>query len=159
MSNNAKKFLLGLSGACGSVAGIVAILTKIFGWEANKTTAIVAIVVGIMFLVGWGVDKAICKVNKNLEERLSVIRSDMAKNETAAQERSRKHDRALCRLELSDLINNDPENIIAIEKKARYYFCELNGNDGMGERYSAWARDYNNGNIDVLNCEVDKTVG
>jgi hypothetical protein len=156
ITGNTKKILLGVAGVCGAIAGIVALLTKVFGWDTDKTTAIVAIIVGIALLIGWGVDKAIRKVNKNLDERLDIIRSDIAKNEAAAKERSSRHDRALCRLELSDLLTNDPNNVIVIEKKAHHYFYDLNGNDGMGERYSIWAKEYNNGNIDVLNCNMGK---
>lgn len=153
LADNTKKIFAGLAGASASIAGIVALLTTIFSWSVGKVTAIVSIIVFLMFIVGWGIDKAIGKVNKNLDERLAGIREDIAKNEMAAQERSRIHDLALCRLELSDLMNNDPDNTVAINRKARHYFCDLNGNDSMSDRYSDWSRKYNNNDLSVMSCE------
>ena len=154
MTETTKKFLLGLAGACGAIAGIVALITTIFEWPTGKVTAIVSIAVGLVFIVGWIIDKAIVKVNKNIDDSLSEIKEDIAKNELAAQERSRAHDRSLCRLELSDLMTNDPDNTVAIRKKARHYFCELKGNDWMGDRYSYWANKYDHGDLSILACET-----
>lgn len=155
LTDRANKFILGLAGTAGAIAGITALLVSIFDWEAKKVTAIVAIVAALMFIVGFIIDKAINKVNKNLDAKLIGIKEDIAKNEAAAKERSSAHDRALCRLELSDLMNNDPDNTVAIRKKARHYFCELKGNDWMGDRYSHWANEYDNGDLSILSCKQE----
>lgn len=156
ITENAKKFLLGLAGACGSIAGIVALLTNVFEWDVSKVTAVVSIVVAVIFSVGYAVDKAINKVNRNLDKRLDCIKEEIARNEEAAKARSHAHDLSLSRLELSDLIKNDSKNTVAIRKKARHYFCELDGNDWMGERYAAWAKEYDNGDLSILSCENEK---
>lgn len=156
LTDRAKKTLLGLAGACGAIAGIVTLITTMFGWSVREVTTIVSIIVGAIFLMGCIIDKAIYRVNQNLDKRLDSIKEDIAKNEEAAQARSRAHDLSLCRLELSDLMNNDPDNAVAIRKKARHYFCDLQGNDWMGDRYSNWANKYDNGDLSILACSKDK---
>jgi len=154
MADSTKRILHGLAGASASIAAIVALLTTIFGWPIDKVTAITTAVIGVVFVVCWVIDRAIYRVNSNLDEKLVEIKDTIAKNEVAAQERSRAHDRSLCRLELSDLMNNDPDNTVAIRKKARHYFCELKGNDWMGDRYSHWANKYDHGDLSILACEI-----
>lgn len=51
-------------------------------------------------------------------------------------------DQAITRLELVSLIKNDPTNVVAIEKMARYYFVDLDGDQYMTAMYSDWAREY-----------------
>lgn len=53
-----------------------------------------------------------------------------------------KQNQAITRLELLELMETDPENTVAIEKLARYYFGELNGDQYMTGKYSEWARSY-----------------
>lgn len=158
IAENMNKIVLGVAGIAGAIAAITAILTTAFEWDVAKVTAIVSIVVILAFAVGYAIDRAINRINQNLDKRLVGIKEDIAKNEAAAQERSRAHDLALCRLELSDLMNNDPDNTVAIRKKARHYFCELNGNDGMSDRYSTWSRKYDNGDLSLLNCEKQEKI-
>lgn len=51
-------------------------------------------------------------------------------------------DQAITRLELVSLIKTDPTNVVAIEKMARYYFVDLDGDQYMTAMYSDWAREY-----------------
>ena len=53
-----------------------------------------------------------------------------------------KQNQAITRLELLELMETDPENTVAIEKLAKYYFGELNGDQYMTGKYSDWAREY-----------------
>lgn len=53
-----------------------------------------------------------------------------------------KQNQAITRLELLELMETDPENTVAIEKLAKYYFGELNGDQYMTGKYSEWARAY-----------------
>lgn len=46
------------------------------------------------------------------------------------------------RIELMVLMNHDPTNIVAIERMARYYFQDLDGDQYMTKMYSDWAREY-----------------
>ena len=49
---------------------------------------------------------------------------------------------AITRLELMNLIQNDPTNIVGIEKLARHYFIDLQGNQYMTGVYSRWCQQY-----------------
>ena len=49
---------------------------------------------------------------------------------------------AITRLELVNLIKNDPTNVVAIEKMGRYYFGELDGDQYMTAMFSKWAKQY-----------------
>ena len=53
-----------------------------------------------------------------------------------------KNEQATTRIELMVLMEHDPENVVAIEKMAKYYFQELNGDLYMTQKYSDWARQY-----------------
>lgn len=46
------------------------------------------------------------------------------------------------RIELMMLMEHDPDNVVAIEQIARYYFRGLNGDRYMTSRYSAWAKEH-----------------
>lgn len=50
---------------------------------------------------------------------------------------------SITRVELLGLMEHDPENTVAIEKLARYYFTTLKGDKWMSERYSRYAKKYN----------------
>lgn len=49
---------------------------------------------------------------------------------------------AITRLELVNLIKDDPTNVVAIEKMGRYYFGELDGDQYMTAMFSNWAKQY-----------------
>lgn len=53
-----------------------------------------------------------------------------------------RQEQAITRVELLMLMEHDPENVVAIEKMARYYFRELGGNSWMSERYSKFAKEH-----------------
>lgn len=127
--NKINGMLLGAGGLAGSVAGLVALLTTIFGWPVPETTAILSVGALAVFAIGFVIDKLF----KRMDDKLEGMEGRMV-------ERDRVQNLSLTRLELVDLIRHQPENKIAIEKKARYYFTELNGNDYLSATYSNWAK-------------------
>lgn len=48
----------------------------------------------------------------------------------------------ITRLELLSLMEYDPDNIVAIEKIARYYFVTLEGNTWVSRVYSKYAKEH-----------------
>ena len=154
ITSRTKRILTGVAGSIGSVAGIVAFMATVFDWPVRETTACVAAAVAGLFLVGYIIDRMIWKVNKSLDERLTDIKGLINENEKNAIERNRAQDLILCRLELIHLIRHQPENKVAIEKKAHQYFCELGGNDWMGSTYSEWAEKHG-GDVDIMFCETN----
>ena len=53
-----------------------------------------------------------------------------------------KQEQSLTRLELIMLMEHDPENNAEIEKVAKHYFVELDGDWYMTGLYSQWAREH-----------------
>lgn len=58
------------------------------------------------------------------------------------KESNAKRDQAIARLELMNLMQNDPTNVAAIEKMARYYFHTLDGDWYATQKYSDWCTQY-----------------
>lgn len=54
----------------------------------------------------------------------------------------KRTDQQITRLELANLIHNQPNNKAEIEKVAKYYFVKLDGDWYMTGLYSTWAKDY-----------------
>lgn len=54
----------------------------------------------------------------------------------------KRTDQQITRLELANLIHNQPNNKAEIEKVARYYFVKLDGDWYMTGLYSTWAKNY-----------------
>ena len=62
---------------------------------------------------------------------------------------NRGTEQAITRLELMTLIANEPRNTVAIEKLARHYFQDLDGDMYVTQKYSDWARQYG-GDITII---------
>lgn len=65
-----------------------------------------------------------------------------------------KTDRQITRLELMNLIQNQPTNKVEVEKVARHYFIDLGGDWYASAFYSEWAEKYE-GDITFI-TESDK---
>lgn len=150
--NRLARVIAGLTGTIGSIGAIVGILTKVFDWDIRATTAVVSVLLLAVFVLGYLIDRMISKVNANLNASLEEIKITIHENEAKAKERDLIQEKATCRLELALLMDTQAKNRLAIEKKARHYFCELGGNDWMGEYYSAWA-EKNGGDVSILLCD------
>lgn len=72
----------------------------------------------------------------------NAVSSQISDFRNEVKESNTKQDQQITRLELMNLIQNDPTNIAGIEKLARYYFQELNGNQYMTGIYSKWCQEY-----------------
>lgn len=59
-----------------------------------------------------------------------------------------KDELATTRLELMVLMEHDPDNVIEIEKLAKHYFSDLNGNSYLTSVFSRWCREHG------ANCEI-----
>lgn len=75
-------------------------------------------------------------------DQISGFRQEM-------EQANNKHEQTITRVELIALIEHDPKNIAAIEKTAKYYFMELNGDSYMLQKYSDWAKEYD-GDISII---------
>lgn len=75
------------------------------------------------------------KLTEETNSRVNQIESAMEANQ-------RQNDLSLTRLELMLLIQYAPENTFEIEKVARHYFVDLEGNWYMASLYSKWAQEH-----------------
>lgn len=108
------------------------------------------VVIGLfMGLFSWGMGKLDGFVDAKIEQvtvQVEAMKSslteqvDNLRNESQAADNESRLSRT--RLELNTLISHNPDNIIEIEKVARYYFVDLGGDWYMSQIYSDWAREY-----------------
>lgn len=100
---------------------------------------------------------AIIAIIGALTGALSWLQSQFANAVTAqisdfqqeTREANRQHEGTITRVELIALMEHDPTNIAAIEKTAKYYFRDLEGDSYMLQKYSNWAKTYG-GDITII---------
>lgn len=93
--------------------------------------ATIAIVGAASGLFGWVQSQFTTAISSQINDfRQEVKTSDASQNQ------------AITRLELMNLIKNDPTNVVAIEKMGRYYFGELDGDQYMTAVFSDWCKEY-----------------
>ena len=110
---------------------------KIQRW--SKTISAVLIIVGAIAGVCSWVSNQFANAVSN---QISSFQKEMEQANT-------KHEQTITRVELIALIEHDPDNTAAIEKTAKYYFRDLNGDSYMLQKYSEWARQHN-GDISII---------
>lgn len=72
----------------------------------------------------------------------NAVATQIADLRSEIQSLDKRTDQQITRLELANLIHNQPNNKAEIEKVARYYFVKLDGDWYMTGLYSTWAKDY-----------------
>lgn len=112
-----KKLLDKVSDNLGKIAGIV--------------SAIVAITGAVTGAVSW----ANGQVQAAISTQISDLKSEVQNNQ-------QKTEAQITRLELLNLIHNQPKNIAEIEKIAKRYFQELDGDWYATGLYSTWCQEY-----------------
>lgn len=98
---------------------------------SSTVSAAIVIIGALSGIFGWISTQITNAISSQINDfRQEVKASDQAQNQ------------AITRLELTNLIKDDPTNVVAIEKMARYYFQEIDGDQYMTKMYSDWAREY-----------------
>lgn len=72
----------------------------------------------------------------------NAVATQIADLRSEIQSLDKRTDQQITRLELANLIHNQPNNKAEIEKVAKYYFVKLDGDWYMTGLYSTWAKDY-----------------
>lgn len=100
--------------------------------RVSSTVSAALVIIGALSgIFGWISAQVTSAISSQINDfRQEVKASDQAQNQ------------AITRLELTNLIKDDPTNIVAIEKMAKYYFGELSGDQYMTKMYSDWAKEY-----------------
>lgn len=98
-----------------------------------KTISAIAVIIGaVAGVCSW--------VSHQFAEAVS---SQISEFQQETRESDAEMQQSVTRLELLGLMEHDPENTVAIEKLARYYFTVLKGDKWMSERYSRYAKEHN----------------
>lgn len=104
---------------------------KVQKWA--KTISAITIIIGALAGVySW----ASAQFAKAVSEQISDFQEEVRSSDAEIQQ-------SVTRVELLALMEHDPDNIVAIEKLAHYYFVELKGDKWMSERYSRYAAEHN----------------
>lgn len=107
--------------------------------KADKKLQRWAATVSALLVIGGAVVGLGAWINEQVTGAISAQISSF-QEEVRASDKENKQ--ATTRLELMILIEHDPENVVAIEKMARYYFQDLDGDLYMTQKYSEWAKMY-----------------
>lgn len=108
------KRILGVFVTIGTIAGIVAGVT-------NWVTA---------------------QIDEHLDGKFEALTSEIAALRVESEQADKEQKLSITRLELTNLIAHNAENVVEIERVARYYFVDLGGDWYMSKIYSDWAREY-----------------
>ena len=111
---------------------------KILDIFSDRTNKIASIISAMLVIIGV-LTGAISWISNHFTSAISIQIEEFRQEVKASDQRQ---DQAITRLELINLIHNDPTNIAGIEKLARYYFSDLNGNQYMSGIYSRWCQEY-----------------
>ena len=103
--------------------------------KLQKISSIIGAIIAII-----GAMTGVCSWVSNQFKNAIASQIDGFQQEVRAADKADKQ--AATRIELMVLMNHDPYNTVAIERMARYYFQELDGDQYMTKMYSDWAREY-----------------
>ena len=118
---------------------------KLYDKTDKKLQRIAGTIGAIMAILGAAT--GVCSwVTSQFQNAIAVQISGFQKE---VQDANTKHEQAVTRVELMMLMEHDPTNIAAIEKMAKYYFQELDGDLYMTQKYSDWAKKYG-GDITII---------
>lgn len=100
----------------------------------KKTQRIAGTISAILVIGG-----ALFGVGSWLNDQVTnAIAAQIGDLKTTMQESDKQQNQAITRLELMNLIQTDGNNIVAIEKMAKYYFNDLEGDQYMTQKVSDW---------------------
>ena len=109
------------------------------------TSRIAGIVSSITIIIGGA--GALCSWVSN--QFANAVSSQINDFRSEVKETNDRQEQAIARVELLMIMEHDPENTLAIEKMARHYFVDLNGDLYMTQKYSDWAKKYG-GDISII---------
>ena len=105
---------------------------------ASTIGAIIAIVGAVAGICSWA-----------YTQFANAVSNQISGFQKETREANQRHEQAVTRVELMMLIEHDPENTVAIEQMAKYYFDTLGGDKYMTSKYSTWAKEYG-GDINIV---------
>lgn len=107
--------------------------------KTDKKIQRVAGTIGAVIVIVGAVTGALGWANAQIQDAIASQISDL---KGAMQESDKQQNQQITRLELMELINNQPSNVAEIEKVAKHYFQDLGGNWYATSLYSTWCHKY-----------------
>lgn len=101
----------------------------------DKRAQRIAGTISAVLVIGGAVFGLGAWLNDQVTNAISVHINDL---KSSMQESDKQQNQAITRLELMNLIQTDSNNVVAIEKMAKYYFQELDGDLYMTQKVSDW---------------------
>lgn len=109
---------------------------------AKRILGAVATIGTIIGIIGGMTSWVIGQVDLILEAKLAPLEQEIITLQEHSDEGDKKQVLNITRLELTNLIAHNAENVVEIERVARYYFVDLGGDWYMSKIYSDWAKEY-----------------
>ena len=101
----------------------------------DKRAQRIAGTISAVLVIGGAVFGLGAWLNDQVTNAISVHINDL---KSSMQESDKQQNQAITRLELMNLMQTDSDNVVAIEKMAKYYFQELDGDLYMTQKVSDW---------------------
>lgn len=103
----------------------------------------IATIIGIVTAGGgWLIHQVGNAVESCIKAQTAGMQQEIQKLIERVNEHEEQSDLQLTRLELMNLIQLDPNNVIEIEKVAKHYFTDLQGDWYFTSVYGQWAKQY-----------------
>lgn len=109
---------------------------------ATRVGAITTIIGAIVAGGSWLIHQVDNAVATRIENQTDALQQEVKNLSDKVDEKDRQFDLQLTRLELMNLIELDPHNVVEIEKVAKHYFSDLRGDWYLTSVYSKWAKQY-----------------
>ena len=109
--------------------------------KVKDAAALLSAIIAIGAALIGGGKWLVMEINSSTNARVDTLEEKIDDNYT-------KDELATTRLELMVLMEHDPDNVIEIEKLAKHYFSDLNGNSYLTSVFSRWCREHG------ANCEI-----
>lgn len=110
---------------------------KLFDKVSERTIKIASFISAILAIIG-AITGAFSWVSGQFANAVSGQISEFREE---VKESNDRQDLAIMRLELMNLIQSDPENVVEIERLAKKYFS-AGGNSYISKYFSAWTKEY-----------------
>lgn len=105
-------------------------------WDSlNESTQKIATIITSLLVIGGAFFGATNYLENKLDEHISA-QTNALKSELSEVKLSST------RNELLLMMQSNPTNVLEIERLAKHYFIDMNGNFYMTQKYSDWAKQY-----------------
>jgi len=140
--DNVKELKGWIAGAIGFDATVTALLVSVFQVDAVKTTiattATTIVALAIVFLIYRSEARSRGELQKHVDEANSLV-TGLKKDIAEIKKLLLDNGKSTLRIEINDEMSKNPHNHDTILKMGEKYFCEMDGDWYMTNRFLDWA--------------------